>query len=318
MTQVDNLYDFFKRKSTYKGSRKGDRGIYDQKVKLEKLLKSAPNSYDIKINGKKDRALIQDIYQNEQLVRGKHMIVRHDTKIGIGDYITWDNNPYLVLYKEDETVKSKQGVKIQACDNVLTWNLNDEIVQLPVITEDKTSPFSDGTNKTGGVIIRPSDQISALIQENELSNQLKLNQRFIFDNSKLKVFRLTRIKALPSEGLYDLVLKKDGYNEYLDNLKLNLADYYEDKNIAPPVNPYIIGDDDISSFDDFGVYTLKNYNATEKIEWTITGNNASLNQIENINVEVCILDTKKYETYTLSAKIGDKTIASKKINSTYM
>lgn len=312
--QVEEMYDYFKRKSTVNGVTKGERMLSQQKKLLDRLLVDAPNSYKIKINDKHTQAIIQDVYFNDELIKEKHMICRYGTDVSVGDYVYWNEEPYIVLHKEDESVRSKQGVKIKACDNMLTWMLNGEIVAVPTITDDKTSPFSDGLNKTGGKFVRASDQISAIVQENNLTNQIELNQRFIFDHNKMKVFRLTRIKSMPSLGILELVLKRDGYSPHVDNLTLNLADYYKtDYNI---IKPYICGVDSIAKDDEFEVFTLKNFEGD--IEWKVTGNNMCIKPVTDNSVEAYIRNKDIFDVYVLSAYSNGELIAKKNVSSTYM
>ena len=321
MANIDNLYDYFKSKSIAYGKTRGEIFTNRNKEAFERMLLESPNSFTVRINGVEEQALIQDIYFNEQYVAEKHMILRYGTDVNVGDYVSWDGRDYLVLYKEDETIKSQQGVKILVCDNVLTWRTNDgEIVQIPTIVGDKTSPFSDGLNKTGGVLVRASDQVSALIQDNELTRTIPLNHRFIFDNSEIKVFRLTRIKALPSSGVLELVLKKDGYVPYVDNLELNIANYNENDNNEHNIvlEPFIFGEENISSFDDFEVYTLRNIATDIDVEWRVKDDNISLNKVSTNSVEVCVKNQKIFKTYIIEAIVDGEVVATKKINSTYM
>lgn len=310
------MYDFFRYKSHARGKTKGDRLVNEQKQLLERLLKTAPNSYSVRVNDKDVQAIIQDVYFNDALITEKHMIVPYGTDINVGDYVHWDGVPYITLVKEDESVRSKQGVKIQACDNTLIWKAGESVLSVPVYTEDKTSPFSDGLNKTGGKFVRASDQISAIIQDNKITNSLELNQRFIFDHNKLKVFRLTRIKAMPSLGTLELILKRDGYNPYLDNLQLNLADYYEPEEHI--VLPYIFGVDSISKLDDFEVFTLRNHETKNTIEWKVDNKNVAIKSVGQFDVEVCVKNKDIFDTYTLKAYDNDKLIAEKDFSSTYM
>lgn len=77
------------------------------------------------------------------------------------------------------------------------------------------------------------DKILITVPDNEITRQIELKKRFIFDHDKLNVYEVTKIDTLTQKGLINITMKQDEYNPSKDRLDLNIADYREVDNNKP-------------------------------------------------------------------------------------
>lgn len=226
-------YQYYKNRVLRKGKTNQERIAYEKKRSFEEYLHNAPNAYTVKIDNAEQLAVIQDVKFNDENYQEKYLLVPIDTEINVGSYVEWDEKHWIVVAKENETIKSHQSCKIRPCNNILTFqdknNLNT-IHQLPCILTNKSSPYATGEDENKYFVLM-DDKISITVPDNVITRQIELKKRFIFDHDKLNVYEVTKIDTLTRKGLINFTMEQSQYDSSRDRLDLNIADYIE------PINP---------------------------------------------------------------------------------
>lgn len=259
-------YQYYKNRVLRKGSTNQERILYEKKRSFEEYLNNAPNAYEVDIDGNKYLAAIQDVSFNSENNEMKYLLTYLDTPLDVGSIVVWDDKNWIVVSKEVETIKSHQSCKIALCNNILTFQDTDNpsiIYEIPCIIVNKASAYSSGEKETKYIVLA-DDQILVTIPNNNITKQIFLGKRFIFDNSEFNVYKTTKIDTLSQKGLINITMKKDEYNANTDRLDLNIADYVgiKEESTEPPTDEgYYIEIEGADSIAIFGVetYTAKIY-----------------------------------------------------------
>lgn len=256
-------YQYYKNRVLRKGKTNQERIVYEKKRSFEEYLYNAPNSYKVEIDGNECLAVIQDVSFNDELYQAKYILITTDTPISVGSIVEWDNKCWIVITKEEETVKSHQACKMQPCNNYLTFqdeNNPSIIHKVPCVLSSKATPYATGIQEVKYVILA-EDRILAIVPNNEITQQIKLNKRFIFDYNKDNIYKVTKIDMLTQKGLINITISKDEYNPAKDRLDLNIADYIgtEKESETPIGEGHVVT---IEGSDTIQLLTTETYHAT--------------------------------------------------------
>lgn len=257
--------------------------IEDIKKRILDNFESNLSYYEVLINNIERKVLIVSDKNNQYKVLCKP----NDDKIRIGDIVVWGNKNFLCVgIEENDTVQSAGF--IQKCNNTLTFQDPNtlEIYTLPCTLQDKTSVYSDGIYQNPYLTLA-DDQILITVPNNDITNKIVTNMRFIFDHDEWCIYKCTKIDKLTQKGLTKFVMKHDTYIKAKDNLELNIADYkeiLEEPEPPEPLNP-----------------------ESYKIELDLSYNEVIFNTFETCNVKVYFEDEEIDGEITFEI-IGDNTI----------
>ena len=149
----------------------------------------------------------------------KLVLKDYDQSVVISDMFYFDSAYWLVVdVKAIESVIPSYG--IQQCDNTLKWEANGTTYSYPCIIIDKSSQTSDGIVFNRYITLE-DNQVLVIVKNDEYSNALALNQRFVF--SEEYVYELTRKAGLTGGGLLYLTMVVDELDSD-DDLVNNLPD----------------------------------------------------------------------------------------------
>ncbi len=257
--------------------------IEDIKKRILDNFESNLSYYEVLINNIERKVLIVSDKNNQYKVLCKP----NDDKIKNGDTVVWGNKNFLCVgIEENDTVQSAGF--IQKCNNTLTFQDPNtlEIHTLPCTLQDKTSVYSDGIYQNPYLTLA-DDQILITVPNNDITNKIVTNMRFIFDHDEWCIYKCTKIDKLTQKGLIKFVMKHDTYIKAKDNLELNIADYkeiLEEPEPPEPLNP-----------------------ESYKIELDLSYNEVIFNTFETCNVKVYFEDEEVDDEITFEI-IGDETI----------
>ncbi len=257
--------------------------IEDIKKRILDNFESNLSYYEVLINNIERKVLIVSDKNNQYKVLCKP----NDDKIKNGDTVVWGNKNFLCVgIEENDTVQSAGF--IQKCNNTLTFQDPNtlEIHTLPCTLQDKTSVYSDGIYQNPYLTLA-DDQILITVPNNDITNKIVTNMRFIFDHDEWCIYKCTKIDKLTQKGLIKFVMKHDTYIKAKDNLELNIADYkeiLEEPEPPEPLNP-----------------------ESYKIELDLSYNEVIFNTFETCNVKVYFEDEEIDGEITFEI-IGDNTI----------
>lgn len=300
-------FDRYRRRVTIRGSNAKDIILHERIQSFNDYLDKSISGQEVLIDGVKHLVGIQDVkFHDERNREAKYIFTKLDAKVVAGSLVTWDDACWLVVMKENETIKSHNTFYMTKCNEVLTWKCENGLIhRVPCILADKTSVYSDGLSKTEHLSLG-TDQVSILVPFNDETNAIPINKRLIFRNDQNNIYELVRKDGLLREGLINFVSKKSLYNPNIDRLDLNLANYdgntYPDTPVNPdipiepdkpaiPVGLAISGLDYITIWDENFEYIA---NTDMSVSWTLDRDD--LIEIVNIDGNKCYISSSSTST----------------------
>jgi hypothetical protein len=155
----------------------------------------------------------------------------YDQSVLMGDVFYFDSLYWLTVEKRAiNNVIPSYG--IQQCNNTLNFEISATPYSYPCIVLDKSSRYSEGF-KFHQYLSLEDNQIMVIVINNDYTNSLDLNKRFIFSGEY--AYELTKKNGLTCDGLLYLTMVVDekSSNDDLDN---NLPD---DTDYTTPNNKWI-------------------------------------------------------------------------------
>lgn len=207
--------------------------LWSARKVFEKQLNT--NGKDVLVDGVPIKALIFEHTNplNEDRIDRKFRC-SDSTKIRRGSIVEYDNRYWLVI-SEPKRREVYIMCKIIPCNNTLVFQDKDNpsiIHEVPCVLSGKASSYATGEDKNKYFVLM-DDKILITVPDNEITRQIELKKRFIFDHDKLNVYEVTKIDTLTQKGLINITMKQDEYNPSKDRLDLNIADYREVDNNKP-------------------------------------------------------------------------------------
>ena len=190
----------------------------------------------------------------------KKIIVLPDSEVGNGDYITYDENTFLVEEIEDNLMTPV--LKCIKCNQNITWKGLG--LSIPCyITNDA---YGSKILTDNSFLSNTDTKAKILLQNNKYTRQIKRDWRFIFNSSEFDIFRVIDITQSMNDGIITLICKKDKvmneddlinnvafnddftYEKYeiegLSSIKVNTTEIYTTR---ANVSTWIIDDEEIAS-----------------------------------------------------------------------
>lgn len=98
---------------------------------------------DINTNEKK-LMIINDISNNDKKAYDeKKLLCSLDTNIGVGSYVYWDNNWWLIVFSENKSVKTCKKFTMNRCNQYLNYMYKGKLYKIPM-TVTALTLYSDG------------------------------------------------------------------------------------------------------------------------------------------------------------------------------
>jgi hypothetical protein len=177
------------------------------------LLSHSPEAYDVTVSGLTKRVIIQSHKHDD-----KRVLLSKIDDIKHGDLVVHKGDNWLVITRPDDD-KINDHSEIQLCHSSLKWlNSNGQVKEAYFTL---SSPPTLGVDDEERYIPISDDQRKIIIQSNSNTQQIKENQRFIFDN---RAWKVTGVDGLTG-GLIYLSLKIDEFDHSRDNVQDRIADY---------------------------------------------------------------------------------------------
>lgn len=215
------------------------KSINDYKSRVNKyggirgsILKSSQHNIDfsfedslsyeeVYINGSEQLTGVQ-VITDTKVPTIKYIVMRPNERISAGDIVFRTKlNQYWLCTGVDPNDLYCKGF-IEMCNTTLKW-----VDDLGVI-RSYPAVFYYGTKANFGVysdriMTVPDGRRQVVVQENEHTRKIRRDMRFIFGHS---VFKVIDFDYVSDEGLVNINLKDDMFNNETDNLELGIADYY--------------------------------------------------------------------------------------------
>lgn len=205
-------------------------------------MNDAVNSFDVNIN--KSSSTIKMIIQNQSALdkASETMIglTALNNVVVVGDIVTWNNEDWIVVSKDDKVIKNCNKVGIQKSNNILKFYNKISLssgafewveAQTPCII---TTPFKTNLGLENDRYMTTSvTDYQIILSDNSETKIIDIGTRFFLNG---RLFKCEGYDDLSSVGLKTIKVIKDLKTDD-DNMELQIANYYSHQNTSTPIEP---------------------------------------------------------------------------------
>lgn len=221
-----------------------------------------PFEWDIN-NKFKENVLISDVSRQEQIKDQKLLHTKLNSKLDSGSYIWWDNAEWILLNEEHNAVLDHRTFTINRCAIDINILLDGTLYTFPIAITNLTL-YSDGKKELVDMDVS-SAKYSVEISENEVTNTIDINTRFIIRG---RAFSVSLVDDFTIKNVRTLTICETVSNT-LDDIEFDVA-YNDNSDIEDIVNPNLtIMGNDIILIGDTTEYTFP-----KAISWELESNKA--------------------------------------------
>lgn len=222
----------YRRKMDGMGATQYERSFANKARQFELFFDNTLTRQTCIINGKKTQAVFQDHSQsnNKDLSDDKYLVVPNNVEVGVGSYVNWRDNDWLVFTEEVKTIPTHQQLKIKHVNMRLKW-----------VTDYKTKAICNNGEGWGAYVqnqtlytlgVSFSGQHTALanakmmlyLQNNEETRKLRVGTRLFLGG---QVYKVEFVDPISRIGLINLLLDEDTKNPEIDNIDEQIANYWK-------------------------------------------------------------------------------------------
>ena len=219
-----------------------ERTINRVQHNFEKYFDDPLNKEACTIDGVPTYAVFQDQSQsnNKDLSDDKYVIVPNDVEIGVGSYIEWRDNAWLVFTEEVKTIPTHQQVKIKHVNRNIKWLVDKDKKTIcnngngwGAYVQNQTL-YTLGVSFSGDHLPLANAKMSVYIKDTPETRNIKVGARIFIAG---QVYKVEFADYVSRTGLINWLLDEDTKNPDRDNFALEIADYYTSgvpKDTIPP------------------------------------------------------------------------------------
>lgn len=231
-----------------------------------------PNEPNIHPNTRKILMAITDVANNDKTSYDeKNIVVRYDCDLDVGCYVRFDDEDWLIVYKEHQSINVKKHFIMRKCNNYISIKLKGKIYKIPILVENLTM-YSDG--------IADNIYLSFMDSKKQIWYGNNFVTRTIYENYRILLthrtaFRITHINDFEYNGLIKslvlqtAVLKGDDFTNLLADNDARYSSTNHDEIEDNPKKPQlkIIGDNKIIIGEEKEYYILSGKNG---VRWELS------------------------------------------------
>lgn len=266
---------------------------------------------DVKIDGVPSRAIVYNSINEYSDTEYRVLSVPFDTVIRRGSYVEYDDEFYLNTNAPDKHGTIYKSCKITRCNQIMKWaDLPKEVENgFPVIMSNDS--YGSKQSRSNDFLSEIDTKMKIQIQENEHTRRLRTDMRFIFNNSKYDIYRITDITTSTYKGMMVITAAKDVArieDDFENNLAFNTVS--NETPVAPIVS--IEGDDSVK------VGRTYTYTVQSNDPLTFSVDDVDIAEITNQADNSCEVEVKvKDEIFVLEAKnAAGEVVATKTVYTT--
>lgn len=219
-----------------------------------------------------------------------------EVKFSIGDYIDWkyDNvnlSTWLIISLDKQLLYDVKG-RMLLCNNTLKWiDTNNNTKTLPCVIEDAMTYRNFKFGNSG--VVEPGGDIVVLVQKNEDSSKISVNDRFLFNNRAFRVKQefnelnpnyleiyMSKVSELQGDNIVDNIARNNDVETIVINnntvVEPNVVEILEGVTTLFSVYKYI---NKVKQIDTFTITSLNVPNSNYVLN-IIDGNNFSIQNIQ--------------------------------------
>jgi len=330
----------YRRKQKVLGDNRVTRNYNRQLEEFNLFYRDTLTRHNCIIDGVPTQAVFQDHSQsnNKDLSDDKYVVVPNSVEVGVGSYIEWANETWMVFTEEYKTIPTHQQLKIKHTNRRLKWltNKNSKLIcnfgkGWPAYVQNQTL-YTLGVSFSGQNIAVANAKMSVYIKDVPETRAITVGTRLWIAG---QVYKVEFADYVSRPGLVNWLLDEDTKNDETDNAGLEIADYWQSgakdaENVGNKGNDDTIpaGDHDSHSEGEKStnewniegtqkarlghtyVYTAMNSDGTqaEVSEWiigTLEDSPFYVKEKDNHSITVTIKDVYKLvgQTVTIAAKV---------------
>lgn len=208
-----------------------ERTINRVQHNFEEYFDDPLNKEACTIDGVPTYAVFQDQSQsnNKDLSDDKYVIVPNDVEIGVGSYIEWRDNAWLVFTEEVKTIPTHQQVKIKHVNRNIKWLVDKDKKTIcnngngwGAYVQNQTL-YTLGVSFSGEHLPLANAKMSVYIKDTPETRNIKVGTRIFIAG---QVYKVEFADYVSRTGLINWLLDEDTKNPDKDNIALEIADYY--------------------------------------------------------------------------------------------
>lgn len=179
-------FEHYRNRVLRKGSTNQDRILYEKKRSFDEYLRETPTAQLVTCNDIEYNVVVQDVKFNDLYQQDKYILTHANLPIDVGSYIEWDNEVWLVLTKENESIKDHQSYRLSRTTHTMKW-VDDKgnLIIKPAITSAKTL-YTTGI-KDEKVIEIPNGMQGIQFPYDEDTKNLDRGVGFVFNKAKYEL-----------------------------------------------------------------------------------------------------------------------------------
>ena len=203
---------------------------------VHRIEHTEPLNYDMNVKYM-ENVIISDVTRYEAIKDEKLLHTKLNSIIDSGSYIWWNNEKWIVLNEENNTVQSHKSFVIRKCSIDINILLEETKYTYPVYIYNLTL-YSDGAKELVN-LTTSSAKYSIMIAENKKTNTLDVGTRFIIRG---RAFEISLIDDFTIKNVRTLTICETVTNTF-DDIENDIA--YNSNSESDLVNPNldIIGND---------------------------------------------------------------------------
>lgn len=272
------------------------------------ILVNGKESIDINEKTFNYRAIVRNAgVEHKQSVEDREMKFYKDYRINQGDYITYNDDIYLIIPAIDKDNPFFNTAKITRCQTTLNY----KGLKNPIWFYGSNSSYGVKGVEETNTIDTIDGKIYCLVQDNKDTQKIYIGMRFVLKNNKNQIYKCIKTENILTDKCREIVLEKDVYDEK-DDLINNIAYNPELDKISGDVevtkdNYAIKGLNGSYNIRKLGQNTFTIYNNdevdTDSWQINIENNNLGVNDytiIETTNNSITIKNNIGYSKETLT------------------
>ena len=241
------------------GKSQKERYVNEAIRNFNEHLKTSAAAFDIQVTEPNEpcitedtrviRCLINNITLNDQRnLDEKYIHVPNGIDIRIGCYVKWDNQDWLIIFREHNSLSTHKTYVMRKCGQIFNFKYRNKVYPIPICVSNLTL-YSDGMDDSVHTSI-PDSKREIKYGLNDVTSNIQLGTRFMLTNKT--AYRITHINdfehndgdtgtpgIVTAIGLQTAITPKDDME---NNIAFNEDSYVKEIDINPD---HIVGEDSL-------------------------------------------------------------------------
>lgn len=222
-------FSTFRKRIGVLGSTSIERNTAIKAREFELWFAETLNKSLVDIDGVEQYAVFQDMNQNnnKDLSDDKLIIVEKDSNLRVGSYVHWRDHIWMVFTEEEKTIPTHKQAKVKESNHYIKWMIGNQVSGngqgYPAFIQNQTL-YTLGVSTSGNHNWIVNAKMMMYMQDNEETRAIKIGQRIFIGGC---VYQVMFKDIVSRQGLINYLLEEDFINPNIDNVELEIANYYD-------------------------------------------------------------------------------------------